>query len=76
MTMKLGQLKIDEIGIIKKININGRQKERLLSLGFIKSSSIKMIKNGLKNNISMYEIYNGLIALRKEDADLIEVETL
>ncbi|MCK9536067.1 MAG: ferrous iron transport protein A [Bacilli bacterium] len=74
--MKLGQLQVDEIGVIKKISIKGRQKERLLSLGFIKNSPIKMIKHGLRNKISMYEVYNTLIALRREDAELIEVEIL
>lgn len=74
--MKLARLNNNDVGIIKNVNINGRQKERLLLLGFIKNSIIKLIKHGVKNKISIYEIYNGLVALRKEDADQIEVEIL
>ena len=74
MIMKLGQLSVNETGIITKVNADSRFKERLHSLGFIKNNSVKLIMHGRKKEISVYEIYNGLVALRKEDAELIEVD--
>lgn len=72
--MKLCDLSLDKKGVIKNICAEGLLKERLLSLGFINNSKISPIRKGSKNNLTIYEVCHNLIALRKEDASLIEVD--
>lgn len=72
--MRLTDLKINEKGLIKKVLLSGHQKQRLYALGFITDAFVIPVNFGRKKSITVYEIHNSLIALRKNDAGLIEVD--
>lgn len=72
--MKLHELEVNKTGLIRLIGVSGLQKERLLSLGFIKNSAISSVRKDNKDNLTVYEICHNLVALRKEDAGKIEVD--
>ncbi len=72
--MKLPDCKIGEIYKVKKLYAEGALRQRLVSFGIIKGVEIKYLAHtNLKSN---YEIQIGKIslALRKEEAQKIEVE--
>ena len=60
---------------VKKINAGGPLKQRLLSFGIIKGAAITLLECSAAK--STYEIKVGKmqIALRREEAELIEVES-
>lgn len=71
--MTLENLEINKVGIIKELKINNKNKRRFLDLGLIKGTKVKPIINSLSNSLKAYEIRNCLIAIRKEDANNIEI---
>ncbi len=72
--IKLSNILIDNQYLIIENTAVGLLKERLLSLGFVKGSSISLIKEGKKKNMSIYLIKGMMIALRKDEADFIWVK--
>lgn len=72
--MKLPELPLFTRGQIQDIHLNNLLKERLWSFGFIRGNSIVPIRRGPKNNLTIYEINNTMIALRFEEAQHINVE--
>lgn len=71
--MKLSELKVGEVGIIKKINAKEPLKSRLLSFGITRNQKIKILEHTLAKNTFEIEINNTKIALREEEAEQIEV---
>ena len=71
--MKLNELKIGEVGVVKKLNANEPLKSRLLSFGITKNQKIKMLKHTLAKNTFEVEVSNTKVALREEEAEQIEV---
>jgi len=72
--MRLTQCSIGKTYIIKKLHATGALRQRLISFGIIKGVEIKYLAHtNLKSN---YEIQIGKVslALRKEEAQNIEVE--
>ncbi len=71
--MRLTEAKIGQIYEVEKLYAQGALKQRLISFGIIKGAKIKFLAHThLKSN---YEIQIGkvTIALRKEEAQNIEV---
>lgn len=64
------------VGEIVKVRKNTAQdslKERLLALGLTNGADIEILRKGPKNNLTVYKIRGAMIALRKEEARLIEI---
>ncbi|MCF2140445.1 MAG: ferrous iron transport protein A [Candidatus Lokiarchaeota archaeon] len=67
----LSELKIGEIGIIKKVDSD---LHRLLEMGLIPGSEIKLIRKAPVGDPFEFEIKNYSLSLRKEECQKIEVE--
>jgi Fe2+ transport system protein FeoA len=72
--MHLSDLKINDTGIIKKINSSGTEIRRLYDLGFVVGSQVSPILISPSKLIKAYLIKDSIIALRNSDASKIEVE--
>ena len=72
--MHLSDLKINDIGIIKKINSFDSEVRRLYDLGFVVGSQVSPILISPSKLIKAYLIKDSIIALRDSDAFKIEVE--
>jgi ferrous iron transport protein A len=58
---------------VVKINATGALKQRLISFGLMKGAEITMLECGLTKSTYEIKIGNVNIALRREEAELIEV---
>lgn len=56
-----------------KINASGALKQRLISFGLMKGAEVKMLECGMTKSTFEVKIGNVSIALRREEAELIEV---
>lgn len=56
-----------------KINASGALKQRLISFGLLKGAEVKMLECGMTKSTFEVKIGNVSIALRREEAELIEV---
>lgn len=72
-SLSLNKLKIGEYGSIKKVHASDKVKRRLLDLGIIPSTKIKVLYESPFHDPRAYSIRGAVIALRSEDAELIEV---
>lgn len=61
------------IATVVKINATGALKQRLISFGLMKGSEVKMLECGMTKSTFEVKIGNVTLALRKEEAELIEV---
>lgn len=64
------------VGEIVRVRKNAAQdslKERLLALGLTSGANIEILRKGPKNNLTVYNIRGAMIALRREEARLIEI---
>ena len=74
--MRLNELNIGDIGIIKKIYAKGPLKSKLLSMGFARGEKVKVLKHTLAKNTFDVDINGVNVALRDEEAREIEVEKI
>jgi ferrous iron transport protein A len=72
--MKLSDLKRGERAKIKVINLDSEQKARLISLGFAYGNEIVFERTAPLGDPQQYFVAGNYIAIRKEDAQRIEVE--
>ena len=72
--MKLCDLKFNKNAIIKDIKFSDSIKRRMYDLWFIPCEIISKEFSSFFNNPYCYKIKNMFIAIRNEDASLIEVE--
>ena len=70
--MKLGDLKIDETGVIKKVDASLDIKRRLMDIGFIKGVKVAAILKS--KSMTAFKIKGTVIAVRNDDIKDIEVE--
>jgi ferrous iron transport protein A len=61
-------------GIVRQINAQGRLRRRLMDLGVIIDTELKVIRRSLSGDPTLYLIRGAMIALRCEDASKILVE--
>ena len=71
--MKLSELKTGERGVIVKVNGHGGFRKRIIEMGFVKGSKVKVILNAPLRDPIEYEIIGYKISLRREEAAKIEV---
>ena len=69
----LDQLPINQKGIILELNCNPSIKKRLLDLGLIPNTKIIPIMKSIAGDPIAYEVRNIIIAIRKQDAEKIQV---
>lgn len=58
---------------IVKINATGALKQRLISFGLMKGAEVKMLECALNNTTYEIKVGNVTLALRREEAELVEV---
>lgn len=71
--MLLADLKINEWGTVKTISAEGAQRQRLLDLGLVPGTKIKMLFFNPGGNPVAYLIRGAVIALRLDTARLIKL---
>jgi len=77
MEQKIWKLQIGSWGKIKNVEDNGRGiGTRLHELGFVEGDMVMPALRSPFGDPIAYQIRGALIALRREDADLITVETI
>ena len=72
--MNLSELPLNNIGIIDTLTCNGNTRRRLLDLGLVKGTKISPVLISPSGDPRAYEIRKTLIALRKEDSNLISLK--
>lgn len=73
MMRKLCEVEIGAMAKIENILAKDILKERLLALGLTKGSFVEVLRKGPKDNLTVYKIRGAMIALRKEESSLINV---
>ena len=74
--MSLDEMKMGEVGIIKKITATEPFKSRLFSLGIVKGEKVKLLNHTVAKNTYEIEVNKSKIALRSEEAKMIIVEKI
>lgn len=72
--MNLNELPLNTVGIIDSLNCNGNIRRRLLDLGLVNGTKIVPIFKSPSGDPTAYEIRKTLIAIRKEDSELITLK--
>ena len=73
--MTLNKLEINKTGYIEKLNCSESVKRRLLDLGLIKGTSITPLFVSPSGDPTAYEVRGSVIAIRVEDASLIDISS-
>ena len=71
--VRLSELKSSQVGLITKVFGHGSFRNRITGMGFIRGKIVKVIKNAPLLDPVEYEIMGYRIALRRSEAELIEV---
>lgn len=74
--IELTKLKAKEKAIIKEIDLEGKLKYRLLELGIVENTKIKLVKYAPLGDPIQISIRGYNLAIRKETARKIKVEKL
>ncbi len=74
--MTLAEASKGEKVIVKKIDANDALKQRLFSFGLVKGVEVEVVDCSLGKSVIELKVGNTLFALRKEEAQKIEVEAL
>jgi len=74
--MCLLEMKTDEKLLVDYINVGGNLKQRLNAMGLMKNSEISIRHFGLFKSTIQIMINKSLIAIRKNEAKLIEVHKI
>ena len=69
----LDELPLEHIGDVVCLNCDGAIRRRLLDLGIVKGTKIKAILKSPSGDPTAFMIRGSMIALRREDANLILV---
>jgi len=72
-TIHLNALPLNETGKVQNINCNSSIKRRFLDLGIVKGTKITPVLKSPSGDPTAFFIRGSTIAIRAEDAELIEV---
>jgi len=72
--LKLSELKKEQQATVEKVNATGELKQRLASFGLLKGAKIKIVDCSLTKSTIEVMVDSTLLALRKSEADQIEVK--
>lgn len=70
---KLSNAGIGEFVRVHSIYSKGLLRERMLALGLTKGTLIEVVHRGPSGDPTVYDIRGAMIALRKEEASLVEI---
>lgn len=70
---KLSDVDIGKFAKVKELLAEGLLRERMLALGITRGLSIEVVRRGPSGDPTVYYIRGAMIALRKEEAELISV---
>lgn len=76
MIKKLYEIETGKTVKVDQLYATNQLKERFLALGLTKGASVRVIRKGPKENLTVYKIRGASIALRKEEASNITVSIL
>lgn len=73
--------KLDTVKVGSKIKVagllsTGALRERMLALGLTKGATVEVIRKGPTGDPTLYYLRGTMIALRKEEASLIQISEL
>ena len=74
--MTLNDLCVNQSCIVSKVNSKGIMRRKLMDIGVVPGSILECILSSPSGNPCAYLIKGGLIALRNDDASLIEVKLI
>lgn len=74
--MGLNDLKSGQKAKIMKINAKGKLLHKLLDMGFVSGTDIKVVREAPLYDPMELKIHNYFISLRKSEAGLIEVKSV
>lgn len=74
--MCLSEMKVGEIASIDSLNVDSDLKKRLNALGFIRDNQVCVKQFGWFKSTVQIMVNRSLIALRREEAELIEVHKI
>ncbi len=72
--MKLSELKIGDEATISKVLADEPIKGRLFAMGITKGNRVKLLDHTLKKQTWEVDVEGTRVALRREEADAIEVQ--
>lgn len=70
----LSQLPLNKDGIIQELKCEGNIRRRLLDMGLVKGTKITPVLVSPSKDPRAFEVRGSLIAIRKEDAQKVEIE--
>lgn len=73
--MNLYDLKEGQSAFVKTINLKGAIRRRVLDLGLIEGTKVRCVLISASCDPIAYRIRGALIALRRDDAEKIEIES-
>ena len=71
----LSCLRRDQRARVTDIAVSGSMRRRLQDIGLVRGTEVECVARGIFNDPAAYLVRGTLIAVRSEEADLIEVET-
>lgn len=71
--IQLDKLPLNQVAKVINLNCEGNIRRRLLDLGIVSGTKIKAILKSPSGDPTAFEIRGSVLALRQEDARLIEV---
>lgn len=74
--MRLNDLGLGDICIVKKIENNDTIKRRLLDLGLTPGTKVEVVLENFGKNLKAYMIRNVLIAIRNNDSRNVLVDVI
>ncbi|KEI01544.1 ferrous iron transport protein A [Clostridium botulinum] len=72
-SQKLSEINVGKLAKVNGLNSNGVIRERMLALGLTRGTTVKVIQRGPSGDPTIYDIRGAMIALRREEASLINV---
>lgn len=60
---------------LNHLNVNGNMRRRILDLGIVEGTNIKPVLRSPLGDPTAYEVRGSIIAIRKDDAKLIFIES-
>ena len=73
MSMNMSELAPGASGYISLLRIQGRQRHRLMELGFLPGAEVKMLFAAASGDPIAYQVRGSVIALRGNDAAKIDL---
>ena len=70
----LSQLPLNKDGIIQELKCEGNIRRRLLDMGLVKGTKITPVLVSPSKDPRAFEVRGSIIAIRKEDAQKVDIE--